>query len=478
MTGFSRKLISAFGKQVRIRPAPTRRRRTALRLESLEQRSMFTGMAPIGAPLSDLMPAGGDTELSAEVESNRGGTVADDVIVDGRIITGENFDSASSGDPSIVRKMVGRTSYQPASTSPYGGNAGRDVLLGGLGDDYLASRASASGHTGAMNALFGDGSVHFIRASIFDRDILVMNDVKRETDASSATDPFQSEWKYVPVRRMALSHSSDTGSDLGGRQISFTGLEQTDSDGSARSATDQTIDFSALFEFVEGAAKTGGHVKVFDATSVRELPSFFAFPGFNGGVYVAAGDVNGDGRDDIIVGAGRGAPGGHVKVIDGTRLGEIGNDWLVGGTGRDIAIAVGVFDGASGVWHLRNSNSTGTPDNNHGTHVAGTIGAVGNNSIPAQSGSPGPTSSIVLTFQGDRLDLAADGTGITSGSTKVWVAVMDTGIDYRHADLYRNIWINHGSGDEFVSAASSQSSVRVHYDTGYGNSITIRSGKN
>ena len=49
-----------------------------------------------------------------------------------------------------------------------------------------------------------------------------------------------------------------------------------------------------------------GHVKVFDGTRLGRtnalLMSFYAFPGsFRGGVYVAAGDITGDGRGDIIV---------------------------------------------------------------------------------------------------------------------------------------------------------------------------------
>ena len=62
----------------------------------------------------------------------------------------------------------------------------------------------------------------------------------------------------------------------------------------------------------------GGHVKVFDGTSGTLLQSFFAYDGFSGGVRVAAGDLNGDGFDDIITGAGPGGVGGHVKVFDGT----------------------------------------------------------------------------------------------------------------------------------------------------------------
>src|SRR5204862_4969343 len=33
---------------------------------------------------------------------------------------------------------------------------------------------------------------------------------------------------------------------------------------------------------------------------------------------------------------------------------------------------------------------------------------------------------------------------VTTGSTKKIVAVIDTGVDYNHPDLYENIWINQG----------------------------------
>jgi hypothetical protein len=71
-------------------------------------------------------------------------------------------------------------------------------------------------------------------------------------------------------------------------------------------------------DIVAGAGAGGGpHVKVFDGVTGAVLQSFFAYtPQFGGGVNVAAGDVNGDGKADIITGAGAGG-GPHVKVFDG-----------------------------------------------------------------------------------------------------------------------------------------------------------------
>jgi hypothetical protein len=76
-------------------------------------------------------------------------------------------------------------------------------------------------------------------------------------------------------------------------------------------------------EIITGAGPGGGpHVRVFTPTGTPRGGGFFAYSsGFTGGVSVAAGDVDGDGHDEIITGAGAGG-GPHVKVFraDGSVL--------------------------------------------------------------------------------------------------------------------------------------------------------------
>src|SRR5262245_52552621 len=71
-------------------------------------------------------------------------------------------------------------------------------------------------------------------------------------------------------------------------------------------------------DIITGAGQGGGpHVKVFNDLTTATIDSFFAYDAaFRGGVTVAAGDVNGDGRADIVTGAGPGG-GPHVKVFSG-----------------------------------------------------------------------------------------------------------------------------------------------------------------
>ncbi len=80
-------------------------------------------------------------------------------------------------------------------------------------------------------------------------------------------------------------------------------------------------------DVITGAGPGGGpHVRIWNSghvSSLQELTGFFSYdPAFRGGVYVAAGDVNGDGYADVVTGAGAGG-GPHVRVWnvhDGSEL--------------------------------------------------------------------------------------------------------------------------------------------------------------
>jgi uncharacterized repeat protein (TIGR01451 family) len=89
----------------------------------------------------------------------------------------------------------------------------------------------------------------------------------------------------------------------------------------------------------------GPQIKVFDGKTGALIRSFWAFsPTFTGGVYVAAGDVNGDGIADIIVGAGAGG-GPQVKVFDGKTGAVIANFYAFSPTFTGgVRVAAGDFN--------------------------------------------------------------------------------------------------------------------------------------
>ena len=93
--------------------------------------------------------------------------------------------------------------------------------------------------------------------------------------------------------------------------------------GGVRVATGD-VDDDGIDDIITGAGPGGGgHIKVFSGATGGELRSFFAYgPSYSGGVYVGGGDVDGDGFDDIVTGAGAGG-GPHVKVFSGADGSEL-----------------------------------------------------------------------------------------------------------------------------------------------------------
>ncbi len=125
-------------------------------------------------------------------------------------------------------------------------------------------------------------------------------------------------------------------------------------------------------EIVTGAGNGGGpQVRIFDMSG-KVRSSFMAYDkNFRGGVNIAAGDVDGDGRSEIVTGAGNGG-GPHVRVFDANGkletqfmaydqnfrggvnvgVGDVdgdGHNEIVTGTGRGGGPQVRIFDGSGRV---------------------------------------------------------------------------------------------------------------------------------
>src|SRR5206468_1819547 len=81
------------------------------------------------------------------------------------------------------------------------------------------------------------------------------------------------------------------------------------------------LDGDGVAEIVTGAGEGGGpHVRIFNGRTGAIVGQFFAYDqAFTGGVHVAVGDVTGDGQADIVTGAGAGGSA-HVRIFNGRSL--------------------------------------------------------------------------------------------------------------------------------------------------------------
>jgi hypothetical protein len=114
--------------------------------------------------------------------------------------------------------------------------------------------------------------------------------------------------------------SITSGADLSGRTVlsNFFATLQSFTGGIRVACADLNGDGFA--DVIAGAGPGGSpQITIFDGRSMQRVTAYFAFgpqsAGFSGGVFVAAGDINGGGMADIIVGA---APGGGPQVTVAT----------------------------------------------------------------------------------------------------------------------------------------------------------------
>jgi hypothetical protein len=250
-----------------------------------------------------------------------------------QIITGTDFGVAPH-----VKTFSGASGVETASFLPYGGGttAGVRVAAGDLNGDGVADVFTGLGegvlsHVKVLSGVDqSDLRSFFAYGPSFMGGVYVAaGDVNGDGRADIVTGAGSGGNTHVKV------FSGATNDELHSF-FAYPGV----SEGVRVAAGD--VNGDGFADIVTGLGEgVASHVKVFDGTNLGLLHSFFAYPGFTGGVYVAAGDVNGDGRADIITGAGvNGAT--HVKVFSGDGGGLLHSFFAY--PGADIEVRVGAGD--------------------------------------------------------------------------------------------------------------------------------------
>jgi hypothetical protein len=213
----------------------------------------------------------------------------------------------------VVRDAAGN---QLTAKNPFGGfSGGVTVATGDITGDGVADIVVGARAGGGPNVVVYDGVTFnvitnfFAYNQVFRGGVNVgVGDVDGDGKAEIITGAGPGGGPHVRVLKLSGANVTEL--------RNFFPYNQAFRGGAFVSAGDLNGDGKA--EIVTGAGAGGGpHVRAFDGVTGAEVRSFFAYvASFSGGVNVGVGDVTGDTTPDIITGAGAGA-GSNVKVFDG-----------------------------------------------------------------------------------------------------------------------------------------------------------------
>ena len=155
-------------------------------------------------------------------------------------------------------------------------------------------------------------------------------------------------WKVVgPTGQVVFTSTTQnleyTAPDAGRYEVSLT---VSDQDGGSTTATAQIRVQNGQIFVIAADAGGGPRVAIFDAKSQTRIADFYAYEQtFTGGVRVAVGDIRGDGTADIITATGVGG-GPRVRVLDSITLETVADYFAYEESYRGgMFVAVGDVDG-------------------------------------------------------------------------------------------------------------------------------------